>query len=579
MKIQRNLYRDVQPMSGIYGFSTDPEGLGETERWFEGLPNSRPIAVPASWNEQYQDLDDYVGTGWYERLEFIPPLWQGRHVLLRVGAAYYYTKVWVNGTFVGEHEGGSLPFDLDVTDCVHYGQSNRIVFSVDAEPQPDRLPPGNFPLEEWNWTLQGQFPPNNYDFYPYGGIHRPVYLLAIPEEHIQDIIIRTTYNGNRAQIAFEINANTSRFDRFSIFLDNELRYEISGGNIEGIVEIDDPILWEPGCPHLYNLKVQAKKKGQVVDEYAVPIGIRTIEVKSGQLLLNGKPVFLKGFGKHEDFMISGKGLNEPVMVKDYNLLRWIGANSYRTSHYPYSEEMMDMADQLGVLVIDESPLVGLMRRNFDSRTLQKSKAFIREMILRDRNHPSVIMWSVANEPKSNEPEAAPFFKELYDYTRSLDDSRPVTMATGLDPTSDLAVGHFDVISLNKYYGWYTYPGRLDEADRQLAEELEQWHAKYDKPIFISEFGADAISGLHYDPPRQFSEEYQAEMLIRQYQLFENMPFVIGAHVWAFADFKTSQIYARVLLNRKGVFTRERQPKLAAHALRRLWSNPIKNKRE
>lgn len=575
MTIQRNLYRDALPMSGMYQFTTDPQGIGEAERWFDGLPAARPIAVPGSWNEQYQDLDDFCGTAWYERREFVPEAWRGRRILLRVGAAAYLAKVWVNGTFAGEHEGGCLPFEFDVTGLLECGQENRFVFSVDAAQHPDRLPPGNFPPNEWLGPWQGQHPANNYDFYPYGGIHRPVHLLAVPAGRIVSVRVATQLESGRARVACAIAADTTAFDRIEILLDGETKAEITGGaeTGEAAFELPDPVLWEPSRPHLYQLTARAIQGGQPADEYTVAIGLRTVAVEGGRLLLNGKPVFLRGFGKHEDFPMSGKGLNEPVMIKDYNLLNWIGANSYRTSHYPYSEEMLDLADRLGVLVIDESPLVGLMRRHYDAGTLERCKALLDEMIARDRNHPSVIMWSVANEPTSNEPAAGPFFKALYDHVRALDDSRPVTMATCYG-TDDVAVGHFDVISLNKYYGWYSHPGQLEEGERQLAAELEAWRAKHGKPILITEFGADAVAGMHHDPPRQWTEEYQAEMLTRQYRLFASTPGIIGAHVWAFADFKTSQIYMRVLLNHKGVFTRERQPKLAAHALKKLWTEPV-----
>lgn len=326
MSIQRNLYRDALPMSGLYQFATDPKGVGETERWFDGVPAARPIAVPASWNEQYQDLDDFCGTAWYERREFVPEAWRGRRILLRVGAAANLAKVWVNGAFAGEHEGGSLPFEFDVTGLLEYGQENRFVFSVDAAQQPDRLPPGNFPPSEWLGPWQGQYPANNYDFYPYGGIHRPVHLLAVPAGRILSVRVATRLDAGRAWVSCAIAADTESFDRVEILFDGERKADIPGGARTGAVEFEvaQPVLWEPGRPHLYRLTARAIQNGQPADEYALDIGLRTIALADGRLLLNGKPVFLKGFGKHEDFAVSGKGLNEPVMVKDYKGLAGSG---------------------------------------------------------------------------------------------------------------------------------------------------------------------------------------------------------------------------------------------------------------
>jgi beta-glucuronidase len=324
-------------------------------------------------------------------------------------------------------------------------------------------------------------------------------------------------------------------------------------------------------PNLYHVTVTLGWKGEDFDEYDLSVGMRTVAVSGRKLLLNGKPVFMKGFGKHEDFMVIGKGLNHALIVKDFSLMEWIGANSFRTSHYPYSEEVLDYADRRGILVIDETPMVGLMKRNYCQEYLEKCKGIIHDLVDRDRNHPSVIMWSVANEPTSAEKEAEDFFKELYSFTKSLDDTRPVTLVTCMGIDEDVAIKYFDVICLNRYYGWYSYPGQLDEASKALEADLEHCSRKFEKPIMVTEFGADAVAGMHSDPPRQFTEEYQAEMLTQQYKIMSGKDYVIGSHVWAFADFKTSQIFMRVVLNHKGVFTRERQPKLAAHALKNLWS--------
>jgi beta-glucuronidase len=252
-------------------------------------------------------------------------------------------------------------------------------------------------------------------------------------------------------------------------------------------------------------------------------------------------------------------------------MQWIGANSFRTTHYPYSEQMMDVADRLGFLVIDETPAVGLF---FDEPGLERRlglcRQYTQELIQRDKNHPSVIAWSLANEPHSWRPAAKPFFRDLYDLAKSLDSTRPVTVVTHVGVNEE-AFEFLDFMCLNRYYGWYSEPGELDLGCQKLSAELDALYAKYHKPLILTEFGADTVAGCHAEQPEMFGEEYQTEMLTRYIKVLRTKPFVVGEHVWNLCDFKTGQSVRRVGgLNLKGVFTRDRRPKLAAHRLRELW---------
>ena len=289
------------------------------------------------------------------------------------------------------------------------------------------------------------------------------------------------------------------------------------------------------------------------------------------VLLNGEPIYLTGFGRHEDFPINGRGLNPAVLIKDYALLKWIGANSFRTTHYPYSDEMMMLADKLGFLIIDEIPAVGLyFREDGLARRLDLCRQQISELIARDKNHPSVIMWSIANEPHSEHDNAVPFFQNLAGLTRELDASRPVTLVSFLGLPED-SFAFLDVVCLNRYLGWYSEPGRIEDGTTLLSAELDAIHQKYGKPIILTEFGADTIPGMHAQPPEMFSEEYQVAYLTQTIDILRSKPYVVGEHVWNMCDFKTSQGITRVGgLNHKGVFTRDRRPKMAAHALREIW---------
>jgi beta-glucuronidase len=362
-----------------------------------------------------------------------------------------------------------------------------------------------------------------------------------------------------------------------------LRFQ--NGVAEASIRVPDVRPWGPSDPHLYPLGLTLEDGRRATDSYTLDVGVRTFEVRGDRLLLNGQEIKLTGFGKHEDFPVNGRGLNVPLLVRDHELLRWVGANSYRTSHYPYSEEAMDLADRLGVLVIDEIPAVSLNfmeKPELVAKWLAQCQVALGELIARDKNHASVVMWCVANEPMAGSPASpapAPaaaveagtrFFQTLYDHVRVRDASRPVTLVgIGNGPVEWLAP--FDVTCINRYYGWYALGGRLDAAAAALAKELDALHERLKKPIVITEFGTDTAAGVHSQPEEMWSEEYQVEFLRRYLDTAASRPFVAGLHVWNFADFKTGQGILRMAgLNHKGVFTRDRRPKMAAHFLRSRW---------
>ena len=571
-----NGFREVIGLSGFFDFKLDPDNVGEEENWQKGVESSRSIGIPGSWNEQFIDTRDYLGPTWHFKKFYVPSSWKEKLVWFRIGAANYYAKVWINGKFIGEHEGGYLPFQFEVTDKVTFGKENFLSVKVDNQLSPERVPPGNIPEEEHPRSVrQRPYPDVNFDFFPYGGIHRPVYLFCTPLDYIEDIAVTTSIEGKKGLIKYRITKKGGEAKEAFIHLGDEntrldQKTEFRGNMAEGELTIDEATFWSPDNPHLYEMVVELlSPEGAPNDEYTLSIGIRTIEVKNDRLYLNGEPIFLKGFGKHEDFPIIGKGLSLPLIAKDYSLMKWIGANSFRTSHYPYSEEMMNMADKEGFLVIDEIPAVGLFFGKGNKRRLSLCKQYLRELIARDKNHPSVIMWSIANEPHSTKPEAKEFFRQLYQHTKKLDPSRLVTLVS-MFGLKEEALAYVDVICLNRYYGWYTDPGQLDRASHKLSRELDALYQTYKKPILLSEFGAGAIAGVHAHPAELFSEEYQAELIQKYCEVIESKPYMVGEHVWCFADFKTAQVAYRVALNRKGVFTRTRQPKLAAHLLRKIW---------
>jgi beta-glucuronidase len=283
------------------------------------------------------------------------------------------------------------------------------------------------------------------------------------------------------------------------------------------------------------------------------------------------------------------------MVHDFSLMAWTGANSLRTSHYPYAEEVLDYADRHGIVVIDETAAVGLnlgiaagifgqhgktySPETINEQTQKVHAQAIRELVARDKNHPCVVLWSIANEPESHTEEAEDYFRPLFDVVREADPTRPAGFVNlGLAPHGKCRVSQFgDVLMLNRYYGWYLFTGDLEGAERAWDEELAGW-AGDGKPIIITEYGADTLAGLHALDAQPWSEEYQVAYLEMNHRVFDRYDAVVGEHVWNFADFATTSGIVRVGGNKKGVFTRERNPKAAAFALRDRWRDSAARRR-
>jgi beta-glucuronidase len=241
--------------------------------------------------------------------------------------------------------------------------------------------------------------------------------------------------------------------------------------------------------------------------------------------------------------------------------------------------MMAMADRQGILVIDEVPAVSLDMRHATSETLANHNNAIRELFERDYNHPSVIMWALGNEPNLVGEEGylngsgKHYWREVFAFARDLDGSRPMTVPNCSRAGCDDPVFLFsDILTINRYFGWYEYPGRLDHAMQILGRELDMLHKRYDKPLMMTEFGADTVAGMHSVGEQMFTEEYQVAFLESYIRTLRARTYVVGEHVWNFADFRTPQHFRRVFLNLKGVFTRDRQPKAAAFRLKKLWAN-------
>lgn len=588
--------RALMDLSGIWSFRLD-DGRGFDEKWFEGkLQDSMTMPVPASYNDLKEGVDfrDHYGWVFYQTALVVPEYMKGQRIMLRFGAVTHMARVYLNGRLIGEHKGGFLPFEFQINEYLRPGE-NVLTVAVDNRIDHSTLPVGSEGSGGMGNMLQMSVPEGgkkrnnpNFDFFNYCGITRPVKLYTTPDSYIKDIVIEAAVKGDGAVLTYHVDTEGEGKVKVRIFKeDGSLAAESEGS--EGSLKIPDVILWKPLNAYLYQVKVTYGE-----DAYTLPYGIRTIAVQGGSFLINGEPFYFKGYGKHEDTFPAGRGLNLPMNTKDVSLMKWQGANSFRTSHYPYSEEMMRLCDREGIVVIDETPGVGIHLNfgggaNFKDgkkagtfapgeeggiRTFEHHKEVIRDMINRDKNHACVVMWSIANEPDSGANGAYEYFKPLFDLARDLDpQKRPCTLVSVQMPNykEDCTIKLSDVYCLNRYYGWYTAGGDLETAKRMLGEELSFWNS-LGKPVMFTEYGADTVSGFHDTTPVMYTEEYQVDYYKMNHKIMDEMENFVGEQVWNFADFATSQSLLRVQGNKKGIFTRDRRPKLVAHYFRDRWMN-------
>ncbi|MFW5860597.1 MAG: beta-glucuronidase [Planctomycetota bacterium] len=579
--------REVKDLNGIWAFKADVDGVAARDAWHAApLRDAGHMPVPASYNDITQDVRvrDLIGAAYYEREVRIPATWSARRIVLRFGAVTHHATVWLDGVEIARHKGGFLPFEIDITQRVEPAGVYRLTVAADNVLDWTCLPPGEIidrsdPAHAPGYRVQEI----HFDFFNYAGLHRPVRLLALPPVGIDAVRVRTDRDGDTGVVDYAVAVGDAAL-RVEVALEDATGAVVARSRgAEGRVRVDQARLWRPGAPYLYRLVCRAHDaSGAVADVYRERVGIRSLSWGAEGVAINGEPFYFRGFGKHEDADLRGRGWDTVTAVKDCEILRWIGANSFRTAHYPYAEEMLRLADEYGLVVIDECPGVGMCKFRRDRLPIFTDDELtagrrahhvqvMRDLVARDANHPSVVMWSVANEAATWEAESADYFRAVIDATRAADATRPVMLVVHVQPGECHASGMADVIGINRYPGWYTDPGHTEFITRQFAAELAAWWERFGKPIVVTEYGADTVAGIHADPPTMFSEEYQCAMLAAMHAAFDANPHVIGEHVWNFADFRTKQGITRVDGNRKGVFTRDRRPKMAAHLLRERWT--------
>lgn len=591
---KNTLTRKVVSLDGFWKFKFDPEGIGREESWTDGLEDTIDMPVPASFNDFFTDKDsrEYVGDFWYETEFYVPSEWKDQHLFIRFGAATHRATIFVNGEEITSHIGGFLPFNVPLNDVVKFDEPNRLVVQLNNELDATTLPVGKTITLKNGKKMAKPF----FDFYNYAGLQRSVSLVVTPEEHIVDFTVNHRLDGKDANVDYQVVTTGDNEVVIEVY-DEDDQFVTKQSGKESILEIKDARLWEPLNAYLYTFRILIKNNDELIDEYVEEIGIRTVHVEGHKLFINNKEVYLKGFGKHMDFDVIGRGFDPVVMKRDFELMKWTGANSIRTAHYPYDEQFYYLADREGIIVIDEVAAVGMLEstKNFldaavggkvtgyfnhdivHEVTKVNHKNDLRELIQREKNHASVCIWSLLNEPDTRSERAASYFEEIFDYAHELDvQKRPRTFAkiAFSIPGQCYCYQYCDMISLNRYYGWYAVNGyQMEDSEELFHNEMKLWE-EVGKLVIFTEYGADTIPGYHKLPSVMWSEEYYEEYLEMYHRVFDSYDFVVGEQIWNFADFQTVEGKNRVNGNKKGVFTRNRQPKAVAYILKKRWEKPI-----
>ncbi len=518
---------------------------------------SPTLKVPGDWNSQLDSLFFYEGTVWYEK-DFQYQIKPHVRTFLHIGAANYISHAWVNGKKACDHEGGFTPFDCEVTGLLHDG-SNFVVIYVNNQRTRDGAP-----------TL-------NTDWWNYGGLTRDVSLIELPEAFIDDYSLQLQ-TSKIPTISFWAHVVGAPEHTLVTVRIPDLRLSLTTStDAQGKASLDiaAPGLqrWSPQNPKLYEVEIVAGG-----DHLTEQVGFRTIEVQGDNILLNGKSVFLRGVSIHAEAPYrSGRAWSEQDAETLLGWAKELGCNYVRLAHYPHDERMTRLADRMGIMVWSEVPVYWMIEWE-NPATLANATNQLREMIRRDRNKASVVVWSVANETP-NTPARLAFLKTLITTAHAEDPMRPVTAALLVSTLPDTPDGtrtkviddplgqYLDVLGVNEYIGWYEGPPELASRTK--------WQSKYNKPLIMSEFGGDAKAGLHGAPTERWTEEYQEAIYRQQVAMLKQIPFLRGLSPWILMDFRSPRrtlVGVQDYYNRKGLISNDGQKKKAFFVLQEYYNS-------
>lgn len=557
--------RQIQEVSGQWDFVTDPGNIGMQQQWFKSFPEPQTtVFVPACWNNEF-GLYDYEGVAWYRTtFELVKP----EHLRLICHAVLGHADVYLDGEHLGYHYGGYSPFELIVTHAA--AGNHELIIRTDS-------------------TLTRQtIPIDLVDWFHYGGIIRPVELQYLSDVFIEKLRINyTLHDQARAEVGITVQLRSLGSADQSVPLTlqsdgtvfHEETVHVPAGQTV-IAEVrqtwDQVRLWHPGQAELYTIRAATD-----TDDKIDRIGFRRIEVNDRRICINGEPVYLQGVNRHDEHPEWGFAFPPKLMKKDLDLIKELGCNTVRGSHYPQSPYWIDLLDEHGILYWSEIPMWGaLMPKEVTTDALfrQRAMQMIDEMIERDFHHPSIVFWSVHNEIDTTCQEALDLTVPMIDLVRSKDTSRLVSYAT-MHPLNDVLLPLFDVIGINKYHGWYE--GKVEG----FGDMLEQFHAYAEsmgagnKPILMTEFGAAGIYGDTGWEPRLFSEDYQAHVISEALRIFRSDPRIGGTYIWQFADVRADLQSQRNSFrdrarsfNNKGLLNEYRKPKQAYRVVRDIYKS-------
>jgi beta-glucuronidase len=526
-----------------------------TEYDFSKAPK---LKVPADWNTQRPELFYYEGPVWYER-DFSFDLKPHHRIFLHIGAANYKSWFWVNGQKACEHEGGYTAFNCEVTGLVKPG-ANFIVAAVDNTRREDQVP-----------TLET-------DWWNYGGLHRSVSLVEVPESFIDQYDVHLSRTEKDVIEGWVHVSGSKAGDKVKVEI-SELHSTGEGvldaeGRAKFLLAVSNLDRWSPERPKLYDVNISAG-----TDRIEEKIGFRTVETRGSQIFLNGKPIFLRGISIHAEAPYRTGRANSDKDAE--TLLGWakeLGANYVRLAHYPHDETMLRAADRMGLLVWSENPVYWALE--FDNpKVLAKAEQQLDEEIETSRNHAAIILWSMANETP-NTPARTHFIETLAARARQLDPTRLITAALlvraeGSTKIVDDPLGKsLDVIGVNEYIGWYE--------QRPEAADTTNWRIAYDKPLIVSEFGGGARAGLHGAETERWTEEYQAAIYRHQLPMLNRIPQLRGMSPWILMDFRSpNRPLAGVQdeFNRKGLMDEQGQKKAAFYVLQKAYKKGAAGKAE
>lgn len=556
--VQERGFYDYRMNETRWGFFQDAHQQAKSDLVEYNFDTSEQMNVPGDWNTQDDRLFFYEGTVWFRRTFDYQPQ-AGKRVVLYFGAVNYESYVYVNGRKMGHHVGGFTPFNFDITAALKEG-TNNVIVKVDNKRDRD------------------QIPTNIYDWWNYGGITRDVLLAEVDETYVEDYSLQLD-KSNWKHLTGWVKLNKAVAGQTVTVSIPELKVSeqvVTDADGRAALSIKaKPELWSPETPKLYAVTV-TRDDEVITDE----IGFRCIETQGKQIILNGKPIFLRGVSIHEEAPFKqGRTSN---VAQSQTLLSWakeLGCNYVRLAHYPHNELEVREAEKMGIMVWSEIPVYWTISwQNED--TYANAQRQLHDMIYRDKNRANVIIWSIANETPHSEPRDK-FLSSLAQYARTQDDTRLISMAMEVTSASnyhnrlsDNMNAYVDVVSFNQYVGWYR--------DWKDAAKMT-WEVPYEKPVIVSEFGGGALYGYHADKETRFSEEFQENLYIENLKMLDKIDGLSGLSPWILVDFRSPARYlpdVQDYFNRKGLISAETgQKKLAFYVMQQYYMEKMQQEQK